>query len=153
MAELKQDPTHPLKHEQCYLCFTTLVEPPPVNAPSRQELRRPHKEYMARLESEGRLFGAGLLKNDKEKETSDLGFGMFILRAETRAEAEAIAFQEPNTKAGLRTMKVVPWLRGGRGYQHLDQLYQRYRKDRSAQLSTRQRVMSPDSAVQLYDLC
>ena len=21
MAELKQDPTHPLKHEQCYLCL------------------------------------------------------------------------------------------------------------------------------------
>jgi hypothetical protein len=79
MGELKQDPTHPLKHEQCYLCFTTLVEPPPVNAPSREELRRPHKEYMARLESEGRLFGAGLLKNDKEKETSDLGYGMFMV--------------------------------------------------------------------------
>ena len=113
MAELKQDPMHPLKHEQCYLCFTTLVESPPANAPSRTDLRRPHKEYMARLESEGRLFGAGLLKNDKDNETfCDLGYGMFILRAETRAEAEAIAFQEPNTKAGLRTMKVVPWLRG-----------------------------------------
>ena len=84
MAELKQDPTHPLKHEQCYLCFMMLVEPPPVNAPSREELRRPHKEYMARLESEGRLFGAGLLKNDKEKETSDVGYGMFILRAENQ---------------------------------------------------------------------
>ena len=113
MAELKQDPTHPLKHEQCYLCYTTFVEPPPPDAPSRADVRRPHKEYMARLESEGRLFGAGLLKNDQENETSsDLGYGMFILRAETRAEAEAIAFEEPNTKAGLRTMKVVPWLRG-----------------------------------------
>jgi uncharacterized protein YciI len=113
MAELKQDPTHRLKHEQCYLCFTTLVEPSPANAPPRADLRRPHKEYMARLESEGRLFGAGLLKNDKENETtSDLGYGMFILRAETRAEAESIAFAEPNTKAGLRTMRVVPWLRG-----------------------------------------
>jgi len=69
VAELKQDPTHPLKHEQCYLCFTTFVEPPPANAPSRADLRRPHKEYMARLESEGRLFGAGLLKNDKDKES------------------------------------------------------------------------------------
>lgn len=112
MAELKQDVMHPLKHEQCYLCFTTLVEPPPVNAPSRADVRRPHKEYMARLESEGRLFGAGLLKNDSENETSDFGYGMFILRAESRVEAEAIAFEEPNTKAGLRTMKVVPWLRG-----------------------------------------
>ena len=112
MSELKQDVMHPLKHEQCYLCFTTLVKPPPANAPSRADVRRPHKEYMARLESEGRLFGAGLLKNDRENETSDLGYGMFILRAESRAEAEAIAFEEPNTKAGLRTMKVVPWLRG-----------------------------------------
>ncbi len=113
MAELKQDVMHPLKHEQCYLCIMTLVESPPANAPPRAELRRPHKEYMAKLENEGRLFGAGLLKNDKENETtSDLGYGMFILRAETRAEAESIALQEPNTKAGLRTMKVVPWLRG-----------------------------------------
>jgi len=67
---------------------------------------------MAKLENEGRLFGAGLLKNHKENEVADLGYGMFILRAETRAEAESIACQEPNTKAGLRTMKVVPWLRG-----------------------------------------
>src|SRR5580765_4828927 len=59
MAELKQDPMHPLKHEQCYLCLMTLVEPPPPNAPSREQVRRPHKEYMAKLESEGRLFGAG----------------------------------------------------------------------------------------------
>lgn len=113
MAELKQGPTHPLKHEQCYLCFAMLVEPPPANAPSRESLRREHKASMARLEDEGRLFGAGLLKNDRDNETtSDLGYGMFILRAETRAEAEAIAFQEPNTKAGLRTMKIVPWARG-----------------------------------------
>jgi hypothetical protein len=55
----------------------------------------------------------GTAQNDKDNEnTSDLGYGMFILRAETRAEAEAIAFQEPNTNAGLRTMKVVPWARG-----------------------------------------
>jgi len=40
MAELKQDPTHPLKHEQCYLCFTTWIEPP-ANAPSREAARRP----------------------------------------------------------------------------------------------------------------
>ena len=113
MADLKQDPMHSLKHEQCYLCFMTWIEPPPANAPSREAVRRPHKEYMARLESEGRLFGAGLLKNDKDNETTcDLGCGMFILRAETRVEAESIAFEEPNTKAGLRTMKVVPWARG-----------------------------------------
>jgi hypothetical protein len=29
-----------------------------------------------------------------------------------RTEAESIAFEEPNTKAGLRRMRMVPWLRG-----------------------------------------
>ena len=62
MAELKQDSTHPLKHEQCYLCFTTWIEPPPANAPLREAVRRPHKEYMAGLESEGRLFHGGPVK-------------------------------------------------------------------------------------------
>ena len=66
MAELKQAPTHPLKHEQCYLCLMTLVEPPPVNAPSREELRRPHKEYIARLESEGRLLARACSRTKRE---------------------------------------------------------------------------------------
>src|SRR3989442_13155581 len=108
MGELKQAPTHPLKHEQCYLCFTTWIEPPPANAPSREAVHRPHKEYMARLETEGRLFAAGLLKNDKDNETTcDLGYGMFTRPAETRAGAGPIAFQEPNTKAGPGTMAGV----------------------------------------------
>jgi len=76
-------------------------------------VRRPHKEYLAQLASEGRLFAAGLLKIDEDNETTcDLGYGMFILRAEPRVEAVAIAFQEPHAKAGLRTMKMVPWARG-----------------------------------------
>ena len=65
MAELKQDAMHPLKHEQCYLCIMALVENPPARAPARADLRRPPKEYMAKLENAGRRFGAGLLKNDK----------------------------------------------------------------------------------------
>ncbi len=36
---------------------------------------------------------------------------MFILRADSREEAESIALQEPNTKAGHRTMQVIPWQR------------------------------------------
>ena len=84
------------------------------NVPSREELRRPHKVIHGETRKRWAPgLGAGLLKNDKEKEaTSELGYGMFILRAETRAEAGAIAFQEPNTRAGLRIMKVIPWARG-----------------------------------------
>ena len=88
MAEPVQDVMHAMAREQCYLCVMTLVETPPA-----ADLRRAHKEFLADLEFKGRIFGAGKLKNAKEKEKTDLGYGMFILRAESRVEAESIAFQ------------------------------------------------------------
>ena len=103
--------TRPLSREQCYLCIMTLVASPPKTGPSKDSLRAEHKKFLAGLENEGRIFGAGKLENADEKETTELGYGMFILRAESRAEAERIAFQEPYTKAGHRTMKLVPWQR------------------------------------------
>lgn len=103
--------TRPLSREQCYLCVMTLVTPPPQGEPSKEFLRAAYKKFLAGLESEGRIFGAGKLENGQEGEQADLGFGMFILRAATRQEAEAIAFQEPYTKAGHRTMKLIPWQR------------------------------------------
>lgn len=103
--------TRPLSREQCYLCVMTLVPEPPKTGPSKESLRAAHKKFLAGLENEGRIFGAGKLENAKENETADLGFGMFILRAATRKEAESIAFQEPYTKAGHRTMKLIPWQR------------------------------------------
>ncbi len=106
-----QDVMHPMTREQCYLCVMTQVENPPADAPPREPLRREHKQFLADLESQGRIFGAGRLVNGKEDESTDLGYGMFILRAETRAEAEEIAMAEPNTKAGYRTMKLYPWQR------------------------------------------
>ncbi len=111
MTEPKQDVMHTMKREQCYLCVMTLVDNPPTGTPPAADLRRAHKQFLADLEIQGRLFGAGKLENNKEKEKTNLGYGMFILRAETRKEAESIALQEPNTKAGLRTMKLIPWQR------------------------------------------
>jgi uncharacterized protein YciI len=103
--------TRPLSREQCYLCVMTLAANPPAGSPSKDALRAEHKKFLARLENEGRIFGAGKLENEAEGEHADLGFGMFILRAPTRAEAERVAFQEPYTKAGHRTMKLIPWQR------------------------------------------
>lgn len=103
--------TRPLSREQCYLCVMNLVEHPPAHSPSKDILRVAHKKFLAGLENEGRIFGAGKLENANESEQAALGFGMFILRAESRKEAEGIAFQEPYTKAGHRTMKLVPWQR------------------------------------------
>lgn len=100
----------PLSREQCYLCVMNLVKNPPAGA-SKETLRVEHKKFLARLENEGLIFGAGKLENAEEGEQADLGFGMFILRAPSRKAAEEIAFQEPYTKAGHRTMKLIPWQR------------------------------------------
>ena len=98
MAELKQDPTHPLKHEQCYLCFMTLVEPPP-------ETRHPVRSCAARTrntwrdsKARGACLARACSRTIRRMKNLDLGYGMFILRAETRAEAEAIASKNPIPK-------------------------------------------------------
>lgn len=103
--------TRPLGREQCYLCVMNLVEKPPKEGPSKDHLRAAHKKFLAGLEDRGLIFGAGKLCNEKEGETAELGFGMFILRANSRKEAEAIALEEPYTKAGHRTMTLIPWQR------------------------------------------
>ena len=100
----------PLAREQVYLCIMTNTEPP-AGAPPRDELMNDHKEYLADLERRGVLFGAGRLINAEEDEKTDLGHGMIVIRAKTRAEAEEIAFEEPFTKAGHRTMVLHPWQR------------------------------------------
>lgn len=111
IAKDAQHLTRPLSREQCYLCVMTLVSNPPTSGPSKDSLRVAHKQFLAGLENEGRIFGAGKLENEQEGEHADLGFGMFILRARSRKEAEQIALQEPNTKAGHRTMRLIPWQR------------------------------------------
>ena len=70
-----------------------------------------HKTFLRDLERKGLLFGAGRLFNEEENEDAAIGHGMIVIRAKTRAEAEAIAFEEPFTKAGYRTMALYPWQR------------------------------------------
>lgn len=101
----------PLAREQVYLCIMTNNDNPPADSPPRDTLMNSHKEYLADLERRGLLFGAGRLFNAEEDEPTALGHGMIVIRAKTRAEAEAIAFEEPFTKAGHRTMVLHPWQR------------------------------------------
>jgi len=101
----------PLSREQVYLCVMTNIVPPPSKTPARDELMHDHKVYLRDLERQGLLFGAGRLINSEDNEEASLGHGMIIIRAKTRLEAEAIAFEEPFTKAGHRTMVLYPWQR------------------------------------------
>jgi uncharacterized protein YciI len=100
-----------LAREQVYLCIMTNVEPPPEGKPPRDSLMHDHKTYLRDLERKGLLFGAGRLFNEEDNEHAAIGHGMIVIRAKTRAEAEAIAFEEPFTKAGYRTMVLHPWQR------------------------------------------
>jgi uncharacterized protein YciI len=102
--------THTMKRgrEQCYICWTSHNPSPPQQSKSLDELNREHHEYLRDLEQRGILFGAGSLQDENGKR---FGAGMFIIRARTRAEAEAIALREPLTVAGMRTIELTPWRR------------------------------------------
>jgi len=97
-----------LVREQCWVCWMTNNDAAPPLALSKEEMRLIHHEYLLDLERRGILFGAGPFVDDKGHRH---GAGMLLIRAKTRAEAEAIAFAEPYTKAGQRIMTLTPWQR------------------------------------------
>jgi uncharacterized protein YciI len=75
-----------------------------------EALTHAHDLYLEDLERRGILFGSGSLQDE---EGNRAGAGLFIIRARTRAEAEEIAYQEPLTVAGIRTIELIPWRRRG----------------------------------------
>ncbi len=97
-----------LAREQCYVCWMRPNENAPPMPVSPEEMRLIHHEYLLDLERRGVLFAAGPFVDENGKRH---GSGMLLIRAKTRAEAEALAFAEPYTKAGQRIMELTPWQR------------------------------------------
>lgn len=64
------------------------------------EVLREHFLYWMKLEAEGKLLAAGPV---------DDGTGLAVLQVSTRAEADAIAANEPFTLRGHRRTKVLGW--------------------------------------------
>jgi uncharacterized protein YciI len=98
----------PRLREQCYVCWMTPTDRPPPAGKSEAQVRAEHFEYLRELERSGLLFAAGPFFDENGDRH---GSGMIIVRAKTRAEAEAVAFREPFTAAGMRTMTLTPWQR------------------------------------------
>ncbi len=96
---------------QFYLCISRILDDPPADAPAPDTLRSAHKAFIAGLVKSGHIVSAGRLHNDSSGERSTLGQSMFILRAETRAEAEAIVLTEPFNRARVRAITIIPWQR------------------------------------------
>lgn len=67
-----------------------------------------HLAFQVALEAEGTLYAAGPLWTDDGSEWE--GEGMVVVRAESVAEATAIAERDPMHRAGARTFRVRPWL-------------------------------------------
>lgn len=66
-----------------------------------------HFEWLFEQERNGRLFAAGPFLGDDEQTYN--GDGMFIVRAESLADARELMAREPIVEKGLRTADVRPW--------------------------------------------
>lgn len=98
--------------EQCYLCVMAPGGDPSSAEVSHDDLEAQHRAYLVDLEQRGVLFGAGpYVDFDGWGDRQEVG--MMIVRADHQNQAESIASEEPFTRAGVRTMRLVPWQRNG----------------------------------------
>ena len=83
-----------------------LVVTRPVRSPDVEKLLGEHLKHQVELEKRGIMFAAGPLypRNSDQPEA-----GMFVLRAKSFEEAEAIADEDPLHKAGYRTYTLQKW--------------------------------------------
>jgi len=97
-----------LQREQCYLIMMRPAEDPPPAPKPPPEMRLDHHAWLVEMERAGVLVGAGPCR---DAEGWVQGTGLLILRADDRAEAEALAHEEPYTKSGQREIDIIPWQR------------------------------------------
>jgi uncharacterized protein YciI len=67
-----------------------------------------HLAFQIQLERDGIMYAAGPMWSDDEREWH--GDGMVVVRARSRAEAIAIAEQDPMHRSGARRFTVRPWM-------------------------------------------
>ena len=85
-----------------------VVDPAPTLNISMEEISKQHHDYIHDLDAKGILVGAGAFRDEHG---SRQGTGLIIIRAATRAAAEAIAQREPYIAHGVRVLNLVPWQR------------------------------------------
>ncbi len=93
-----------LKGKVYYILFWIPTE----TAGDRRSVHPDHIAYVCSLEADGRLLAAGPFLDEAG---SPNGEGMFILRVNSAAEAEAIARADPYFRAGYRRYELQPWRR------------------------------------------
>jgi hypothetical protein len=96
---------HPLTAKflgkEMYLVITR-----PVRSPEIDKKLGDHLAHQVDLERKGIMFAAGPLYS---RDSNIPEAGMFVLRAKSFEEAEAICKEDPLHKAGLRTYTIQKW--------------------------------------------
>ena len=104
MGDVASD-VHPLTDgflgKEMYLVVTR-----PVRSPEINKRIADHLAHQLELEKRGILFAAGPLY---PRDSNLPEAGMFVLRASSFEEAEAIANEDPLHRAGLRTYTLQKW--------------------------------------------
>jgi uncharacterized protein YciI len=105
MADRPSD-VHPLTKKflgrEMYLVVTRPVRSPQITDQKLNE----HLEHQIMLEKKGIMFAGGPLYS---RESDKPEAGMFVLRAKSFEEADAIVKEDPLHKAGLRTYTLQRW--------------------------------------------
>ena len=86
--------------------FYIVFAEPTARAHERATATEAHLAYLKEIEAAGILFMAGPFVGEDGVST---GGGLFILRAGSLVEAEAIAARDPYNAGGYRTCRVAPW--------------------------------------------
>ena len=85
--------------------YVVMLEP--IKGANHDTHKTEHFRFVEELDRKGIIFASGPMIDDKTEESD--GGSMYILRASSLAEAEAIARQEPWVIGGAKTITVRPW--------------------------------------------
>ncbi len=95
-----------LLRKQYYAIFMTPPEPMDDPIAALGPTLKDHLEWLAELEARGILFASGPFRDETGAWVGD---GMALVRADSLADAQALAESEPFHKVGLRRNQVRSW--------------------------------------------
>jgi uncharacterized protein YciI len=93
--------------EQCWIIATSVNPEREADDANRESiLAHDHHAYIKQLDQDGHLVMHGASRDEHGVRH---GTGFIVIRAATKAQAEAIALREPYIAAGVRLLNLIPW--------------------------------------------
>jgi uncharacterized protein YciI len=98
----------PSRKEQLYVAIYRKAPNPPELKVTPDELHAEHRAWLQKLSDSKMLVGSGPARDENNKNHAG---SIIIFRSKSFPEAEKLAREEPNARAGQRVPEVVPWHR------------------------------------------